>query len=46
MKAPVKEIVIGPSHLGLLFEDGRAFRVAFSVIPERLDLSKQDTVKT
>ncbi|XP_055716882.1 E3 ubiquitin-protein ligase hyd isoform X7 [Phlebotomus papatasi] len=45
LKVPVKQVVIGPSHLGLLLEDGRAFRVAFSVIPERLDLSKQEPTK-
>jgi E3 ubiquitin-protein ligase EDD1 len=43
--APVKQVVIGPAHLGVLLEDGRAFRVAFSVIPERLDLSKQEPTK-
>ncbi|XP_053696945.1 E3 ubiquitin-protein ligase hyd isoform X2 [Sabethes cyaneus] len=46
LKVPVKQIVIGPAHLGILLEDGRAFRVAFSIIPERLDLSKQDANKT
>ena len=45
LKVPVKQIVIGPAHLGVLLEDGRAFRIAFSVIPERLDLSKQDANK-
>ncbi|EAT42542.1 AAEL005930-PA [Aedes aegypti] len=45
LKVPVKQIVVGPAHLGVLLEDGRAFRVAFSIIPERLDLSKQDANK-
>ncbi|XP_055611780.1 E3 ubiquitin-protein ligase hyd-like isoform X2 [Uranotaenia lowii] len=45
LKVPVKQIVVGPAHLGVLLEDGRAFRVAFSIIPERLDLSKQDPNK-
>lgn len=45
LKTPVKQIVIGPSHLGLLLEDGRALRVAFTVIPERLDLSKSEPSK-
>lgn len=45
LKVPVKQIVVGPAHLGILLEDGRAFRVAFSIIPERLDLSKQDPNK-
>lgn len=41
----MKQIVIGPSHLGLLLEDGRALRVAFTVIAERLDLSKSEPNK-
>lgn len=45
LKTPVKQVVIGPAHLGLLLEDGRALRVAYSVIPERLDLSKQEPSK-
>lgn len=45
LKTPVKQIVIGPSYLGLLLEDGRALRVAFTVITERLDLSKQEPAK-
>lgn len=45
LKTPVKQIVIGPSHLGLLLEDGRALRVAFTVIAERLDLSKSEPNK-
>lgn len=45
LKTPVKQIVIGPSHLGLLLEDGRALRVAFTVIAERLDLSKAEPNK-
>ncbi|XP_037923284.1 E3 ubiquitin-protein ligase hyd isoform X6 [Hermetia illucens] len=45
LRVPIKQVVIGPGHLALLLEDGRAFRVAFSVIPERLDLSKQEPSK-
>lgn len=45
LKAPVKQIVIGPAHLGLLLEDGRALRVAFTVLTERLDLSKHEPSK-
>lgn len=45
LKTPVKQIVIGPSHLGLLLEDGRALRVAYTVIAERLDLSKSEPPK-
>lgn len=45
LKTPVKQIVIGPSHLGLLLDDGRALRVAYTVIAERLDLSKSEPPK-
>ncbi len=43
LKVPVKQVVVGNSYLGVLLSDGRAFRVAYSVIPERLDLTKQDS---
>ncbi|KAL9891475.1 E3 ubiquitin-protein ligase hyd isoform X1 [Glossina fuscipes] len=46
LKIPVKEVVIGPNHIGVLLEDGKAFRVAFSINSERLDLSKSDSSKT
>lgn len=46
LKAPVKQMVIGPAHIGILLEDGRVLRVAYSVIPERLDLSKQEPNKS
>ncbi|XP_067616130.1 E3 ubiquitin-protein ligase hyd isoform X2 [Eurosta solidaginis] len=42
LKTPVKEIVIGPSHIGVLLEDGKVFRVAFSINSERLDINKID----
>lgn len=45
LKIPVKEVVIGPNHIGVLLEDGKAFRVAFSINTERLDLSKNDSSK-
>lgn len=45
LKASVKQVVVGTGHLGILLDDGRALRVAFSVIPERLDLSKGDLSK-
>ena len=45
LKTPVKQIVIGPTHIGLLLEDGRALRVAFTVLTERLDLSKAEPSK-
>lgn len=43
LKVPVKQVVVGNSYLGVLLTDGRAFRVAYSVIAERLDLSKHDS---
>jgi hypothetical protein len=43
LKVPVKQVVVGNSYLGVLLTDGRAFRVAYSVIAERLDLTKQDS---
>ncbi|XP_055848021.1 E3 ubiquitin-protein ligase hyd [Episyrphus balteatus] len=46
LKAQVKEIVIGPSHIGVLLEDGRAFRVAFYINSEQLDLSNTDASKS
>ncbi|XP_063710070.1 E3 ubiquitin-protein ligase hyd isoform X2 [Culicoides brevitarsis] len=42
IKVQVKQVVVGPAHLGILLEDGRALRVAYSVIPDRLDLSKPE----
>ncbi|XP_017846381.1 E3 ubiquitin-protein ligase hyd isoform X2 [Drosophila busckii] len=43
LKIPVREVVIGPNHIGVLLEDGKAFRVAFSIISEKLDLTKSDS---
>lgn len=42
LKIPVKDVVIGPNHIGVLLEDGKAFRVAFSINSEKLDLTKSD----
>ncbi|KAH8294942.1 hypothetical protein KR018_004468 [Drosophila ironensis] len=42
LKIPVREVVIGPNHIGVLLEDGKAFRVAFSINTEKLDLTKSD----
>ncbi|KAK5646050.1 hypothetical protein RI129_004514 [Pyrocoelia pectoralis] len=41
----VKRIALGPAHIAILLEDGRICRVSFSVISDRLDLSKNDPVK-
>ncbi|XP_058978714.1 E3 ubiquitin-protein ligase hyd isoform X2 [Musca domestica] len=46
LKIPVKDVVIGPNHIGVLLEDGKAFRVAFSINTDRLDLSKNDSAKS
>ncbi|XP_025408185.1 E3 ubiquitin-protein ligase UBR5 isoform X3 [Sipha flava] len=40
IKSPIKQIVVGPYHIGLLFEDGRVARIPFTVVAERLDLSR------
>lgn len=45
LKIPVKEVVIGPNHIGILLEDGKAFRVVYSINSDRLDLSKNDASK-
>jgi E3 ubiquitin-protein ligase EDD1 len=45
LKIPVKCIVVGPNHFALLLEDGRVCRVSFSIISDRLDLSKNDPNK-
>ncbi|XP_068157779.1 E3 ubiquitin-protein ligase hyd isoform X1 [Drosophila tropicalis] len=42
LKIPVREVVIGPNHIGVLLEDGKAFRVSFSINTEKLDLTKSD----
>ncbi|KAG8228759.1 hypothetical protein J437_LFUL008200, partial [Ladona fulva] len=46
LKVAVKQCVVGPSHFALLLEDGRICRVAFSIISDRLDLSKNDASKS
>lgn len=40
IRSPIKQIVVGPYHIGLLFEDGRVARIQFTVLAERLDLSR------
>ncbi|PSN30861.1 hypothetical protein C0J52_20667 [Blattella germanica] len=46
LKVAVRRIVVGPSHFALLLEDGRICRVSFSIISDRLDLSKNDPNKS
>ncbi|KAH0951982.1 hypothetical protein HN011_005163 [Eciton burchellii] len=42
LKVSIKRVVIGPTHIALLTEDNRVCRVAFTVISDRLDLSKNE----
>ncbi|XP_025994709.1 E3 ubiquitin-protein ligase hyd isoform X3 [Solenopsis invicta] len=42
LKTPIKRIVVGPTHIALLTDDSRIARVAFTVLPDRLDLSKNE----
>ncbi|CAL8144298.1 unnamed protein product [Orchesella dallaii] len=41
----VRQIAVGPAHIALLFDDGRVARLAFSVISDRLDLSRTEASK-
>ena len=43
LRVAVRQAAVGPGHVALLLEDGRVCRLAFSVITERLDLSKQES---
>lgn len=45
LKVVVKQTVVGPNHFGFLLEDGTICRVSYSIITERLDLSKPDPNK-
>lgn len=45
LRVAVKAIVVGPTHFALLLEDGRVCRVNFSVLTERLDLTKNESIK-
>jgi E3 ubiquitin-protein ligase EDD1 len=45
IKVGVRNCVVGPGHVALLLDDGRVCRVAFSIIPDRLDLSRADPSK-
>lgn len=42
LKTSVKKIVVGPSHIGILLDDNRICRVAFTVLYDRLDLRKNE----
>lgn len=41
----VRAVAAGPAHIACLLEDGTICRAAFSIIPDRLDLSKSDASK-
>ena len=41
----VRAVAAGPAHIACLLEDGTICRAAFSIIPDRLDLSKTDASK-
>ncbi|GFU25773.1 e3 ubiquitin-protein ligase UBR5 [Nephila pilipes] len=43
--AAVTQCVVGPNHVAFLLEDGRICRLAFSVVSDRLDLSKNEASK-
>ncbi|CAK9828628.1 E3 ubiquitin-protein ligase hyd [Anthophora retusa] len=42
LKVTVKRIIVGPTHIALLTEDHKICRVAFTVLSDRLDLSKNE----
>lgn len=42
LKVSIKRVVVGPTHIALLTEDNRVCRVAFTVLSDRLDLSKNE----
>ncbi|XP_063372511.1 LOW QUALITY PROTEIN: E3 ubiquitin-protein ligase hyd [Cydia amplana] len=42
----VRAVAAGPAHIACLLEDGTICRAAFSIIPDRLDLSKTDASKS
>ncbi|KAG8042536.1 hypothetical protein G9C98_005170 [Cotesia typhae] len=46
LKSSVRRIVVGPSHIALLMDDNRICRVAFTVLSDRLDLSKNEPNRT
>ncbi|XP_044743814.1 E3 ubiquitin-protein ligase UBR5 isoform X2 [Chrysoperla carnea] len=42
LRVGIRAIALGSTHIALLLDDGRVCRMQFSVIPERLDLSRND----
>ncbi|CAH1775507.1 unnamed protein product [Owenia fusiformis] len=39
------QAVVGPNHIAFLLQDGRVCRVSYTILGERLDLTKSDTKK-
>ncbi|XP_044752441.1 E3 ubiquitin-protein ligase UBR5 isoform X3 [Coccinella septempunctata] len=46
LRSGIKRICIGPSHIGLLLDDGRVCRLSYNVLSDRLDLTKNDGNKS
>ncbi|KAK2167028.1 hypothetical protein LSH36_32g04006 [Paralvinella palmiformis] len=42
----IQNIAVGPNHIALLLEDGRVCRLSYSVLTERLDLTKSEPKPT
>lgn len=41
----IREVAIGPTHIGILTEDGRVARLVFSINTDSLDLNKVEQTK-
>lgn len=39
----IKKICLASTYIALLLEDGRVCRVSYNILPDRLDLSKNDS---
>lgn len=46
LRSSIQQCVVGPSHIVFLLEDGRVCRLAFNVLPDRLDLSKAEASRS
>ena len=42
LRVTVKQVEFGPSHVAVLLDDGRVARLPFTVLNDRLDLTKPD----
>ncbi|XP_019763425.1 E3 ubiquitin-protein ligase UBR5 isoform X4 [Dendroctonus ponderosae] len=42
----IKKICLASTYIALLLEDGRVCRVSYNILPDRLDLSKNDSKST